>query len=135
MKYRIVVAALALTVTTTAFAWWTPSTAKRVQIDIKPCSNPNTINAKSHGVVPVAIYADEGFDVHDVIVASLSFLGARPCKYSYEDNYLMLHFYKDDMAFPVNGMHTVYISGYYYKNDRLKRFYGQDTIRITHSGK
>lgn len=74
----------------------------------------------------------EDFDVHDVIVASLSFLGARPCKYSYEDNYLMLHFYKRNMTFPASGTYTATVSGYY-KNSKLVHFLGQDTIRIIHN--
>ena len=92
----------------------------------------DTINAKSHGVISVAIYADEEFDVHDVIIESLSFLGARPCKYSYEDNYLMLHFYKRNMTFPASGTYTATVSGYY-KNSKLVHFLGQDTIRIIHN--
>lgn len=135
MNYRIVGVVLATTFAATAFAWWTPSTARQVQIDIKPCSNPNTINAKSHGVVPVAIYADDGFDVTTIAVASVRFLGAAPARYSYEDDHLMLHYNKCDMAFPASGAYTVYISGYYYENGRLKRFYGKDMIRITHSWK
>jgi len=133
MKNKMLCIAIAMAISTTAFAWWTPSTAKRVQIDIKPCSNPNTINAKSHGVVPVAIYTGDGFDVHDIIVESLGFLGARPYKYSYEGNYLMLHFRKNDMTFPASGTYTATISGYYKVNGRLSRFFGTDTIRIIHS--
>lgn len=133
MKNKMLCIAIAMAISTTAFAWITPSTAKLVKIDIKPCSNPNTINAKSHGVISVAIYADEEFDVHDVIIESLSFLGARPCKYSYEDNYLMLHFYKSDMTFPASGNYTATVSGYYKINGKLIHFLGHDTIRIIHS--
>ena len=38
----------------------------RVQIDIKPGSDPNSINLNNHGVVPVAILSDESFDATNV---------------------------------------------------------------------
>ena len=34
----------------------------RVAIAIKPGSSPNTINPKSHGVIPVAIQTTDTFD-------------------------------------------------------------------------
>jgi hypothetical protein len=48
-----------------------PSEARAVTIDIKPGSDPNAINPKSQGVVPVAILGAAGFDVREVDVASL----------------------------------------------------------------
>jgi hypothetical protein len=42
-------------------------------IDIKPGSDPNSINTKSMGVVPVAILGSETFDVADVDVTTLAF--------------------------------------------------------------
>jgi len=42
-------------------------------IDIKPGSDPNSINPQSRGVIPVAILGSDTFDVSDVNVASLVF--------------------------------------------------------------
>jgi len=50
----------------------------QVDIDIKPGSDPNSINTKSMGVVPVAILGSGSFDVTDIDVATLDFEGASP---------------------------------------------------------
>ena len=44
-----------------------------VDIDIKPGSDPNSINTKSMGLVAVAILGSVSFDVTDVDVTTLSF--------------------------------------------------------------
>lgn len=44
-----------------------------VDIDIKPGSDPNSINTKSMGVVPVAILGSANFDVTTVDVTTLAF--------------------------------------------------------------
>ena len=49
-----------------------------VAIDIKPGSDPNSINLKSKGVIPVAILGSETFDVTTVDVTTLEFEGAEP---------------------------------------------------------
>ena len=43
------------------------------EIDIKPGSNPNSINPTNNGVIPVAILGSESFDVADVDVTTLAF--------------------------------------------------------------
>jgi len=44
-----------------------------IEIDIKPGDSPNSINPRSRGVIPVAIYGTEEFDVIDVNVPTLAF--------------------------------------------------------------
>jgi len=42
-------------------------------IDIKPGSDPNSINPRSRGLIPVAILGSDEFDVANVDVTSLAF--------------------------------------------------------------
>ena len=44
-----------------------------VDIDIKPESNPNSINLRSAGVIPVAILGSEVFDVLEIDYISVEF--------------------------------------------------------------
>ncbi len=56
----------------------TSSAQVAVDIDIKPGSDPNSINLKSKGVIPVAILGSAIFDVTYVDVTTLVFAGASP---------------------------------------------------------
>ena len=51
----------------------TVTSAIDVTIDIKPGSDPNSINPKSNGIVPVAILGSADFDVTMVNVTTLAF--------------------------------------------------------------
>jgi len=46
-----------------------------VDIDIKPGSDPNSVNLGSEGVIPIAILGSESFDVHDIDQTSLEMAG------------------------------------------------------------
>lgn len=48
----------------------------KVDVDIKPFSNPNSINLCSGGVVPVAILGSSGLDVYDIETTTLKFADA-----------------------------------------------------------
>jgi hypothetical protein len=56
-----------------------------VDIDIKPCSDPNSINLKSKGVVPVAVLTSESFDASTVDPVTVLFAGASPLRWTMED--------------------------------------------------
>ena len=53
-----------------------PGNDVNVDIDIKPGSNPNSINLSSEGVLPVAIFSSEYFDVTGIEQSSLILAGA-----------------------------------------------------------
>jgi hypothetical protein len=110
-----------------------------VAIDIKPGSDPNSINPKSHGVVPVAILGSDIFDVQDVDPWSLVFAGSGPKEKgksgrvcSYEDVNcdgfldLMAHFPVQnlDLSF---GMTEAILTGVQTDGTCLT---GTDTVRI-----
>ena len=44
-------------------------------VDIKPGSDPNCFNINGHGVIPVAIYGSQDFDVYNVDPSTLNFSG------------------------------------------------------------
>ena len=46
-----------------------------VQIDIKPGSDPNSINLGSHGVIPVAFLGDEDFDAATIDPTTVTLRG------------------------------------------------------------
>ncbi len=47
---------------------------KQINIDIKPGSDPNAINSKSHGMIPIALLSDGNFDAPRVVdTISLTF--------------------------------------------------------------
>jgi len=56
-----------------------------VGIDIKPGSDPNSINLKSKGVVPVAILTTPDFDAASVDPATVVFADAAPLRWAMED--------------------------------------------------
>jgi hypothetical protein len=63
----------------------TKATSLEVDIDIKPGSDPNSINLRSKGVVPVALFTTNEFDATAVDPATVIFAGAMPVKWSTKD--------------------------------------------------
>lgn len=74
-----------------------------VDIDIKPGDFPNSINLGSKGVVPMAILSSSGFNAMNVDVYTVTFAGASPERFAYEDVNsdgvydLLLHFRTEDL--------------------------------------
>jgi len=56
-----------------------------VDIDIKPGSDPNSINLKSRGVVPVAVLTTDDFDATTVDPSTVELAGAAPVRWAWED--------------------------------------------------
>jgi hypothetical protein len=56
-----------------------------VEIDIKPGSDPNSINLGSKGVVPVAVLTTDDFDASTVDPDTVLFAGAQPVRWTLED--------------------------------------------------
>jgi hypothetical protein len=59
--------------------------AQLVDIDIKPWSDPNSINLRSKGVVPVAVLTTASFDATTVDPSTVEFAGAAPLRWSTHD--------------------------------------------------
>ena len=49
-----------------------------VEIDIKPCKEPNPISLNSRGTVPVAVLTADDFDATDIDPTTVEFAGASP---------------------------------------------------------
>jgi len=65
--------------------WLVPLEPLEVEIDIKPGSDPNSINLNSKGVVPVAVLTTGDFDASNVDPDTVSFAGASPVRWTMED--------------------------------------------------
>jgi hypothetical protein len=106
-------------------------------IDVKPCSDPNSINLKSKGVVPVAVLGD-GFDVSTVDPATVMFAGAAPLRWHVEDVCpydgvpdLVFHFKTPELDLDENS-ETAELTGYLMSGEF---FWGTDAVRIMPRGK
>ncbi len=117
---------------------------EKIQIDIKPGGNPNNINLKSNGVVPVAVLTTDGFDASDVDPTSVVFAGASPVRWSLcdvdddGDLDMLYHFKtqklnldKDSTEATLTGMMTSTITSMMMPESADgKVIQGTDTVRI-----
>lgn len=107
-------------------------------IDIKPCSDPNSINLKSKGVVPVAVLSTEDFDAGNVDPATVEFAGASPVRWTIEDvcpgdgyDDLLLHFKTQELNLDENSTEAI-LTGYDYNGEFI---WGVDSVNIVPKGK
>jgi len=104
-----------------------------VQIDIKPGSNPNSINPDSQGVIPVAILTTPDFDAYFVDAETVCFgpLGAQAVDWDLEDvdndgdEDMLLHFRTQDTGI-IAGDTEAELTG---KTWDGMDIYGSDSVR------
>lgn len=107
-----------------------------VEIDIKPGSDPNSINLKSKGVVPVAILTTEDFDASTVDPVTVIFAGAEPVRWSWDDvdrdgdDDLILHFKTQELELDENSTEAT-LTG----STSDGTIEGTDTVNIVPKGK
>ena len=105
-----------------------------IPIDIKPGSDPNSININSRGVIPVAILTTDEFNAQDVNAETVRFgpSGAYAEQYALEDvdddGYidLILHFRTRDAGIAPEDTQAV-LTGETREGQRIE---GSDTVRV-----
>ncbi len=108
-----------------------------VTIDIKPGSDPNSINLKSKGVVPVAVLTTEDFDASTIDPTTVEFAGAPPVRSTLEDvdgdgDVDMLFHFKTQELEDLDENST---EATLYSYDPLNRLIGTDSVNIVPKGK
>lgn len=110
---------------------------KPITIDIKPGSNPNSINLKSKGVVPVAVLTTEDFDASTIDPSTVKFAGASPLRWTMEDvdgdgdTDMGFHFETQELNLDEQSTEATLI-GLTYGG---MPFQGKDTVNIVPKGK
>ena len=113
-----------------------------VHVDIKPGSDPNSVNTKSKGQLPIGVYGSSTFDVRDIVLSSIIIecMGITASgKFAYEDlvmqdgiEDLMIHV--PMQAFPWGAPKgtevTITVTGMYNDGSGLKAFFGEDVVLI-----
>jgi len=109
----------------------------QVEIDIKPGSDPNSINLKSKGVVPVAVLTTDGFDASTVDPDTVEFAGATPVRWTMADvdgdgdMDLLFHFKTQDLNLTQDSTEAT-LTGTTYGGDPIE---ATDTVNIVPKGK
>ena len=106
-------------------------------IDIKPGSDPNSINLKSKGVVPVAVLTTDDFDANSVDPVTVEFAGAAPLRWATEDvdtdgdTDLLFHFKTQELDLTEDSTEA-FLTGYTHAGEFI---WGTDTVNIVPKGK
>ncbi|GAB4531879.1 MAG: hypothetical protein Kow0063_11720 [Anaerolineae bacterium] len=106
-------------------------------IDIKPGSDPNSINLKSKGVVPVAVLTTDDFDASTVDPGTVLFAGASPVRWTLEDvdsdgdMDMLFHFKTQELDLDA-GSTEAYLTGYTQDGQFI---WGVDAVNIVPKGK
>ena len=102
-------------------------------IDIKPCSDPNSINLKSKGKIPVAVLSTDGFDATTVDPATVVFAGADPLRWTVEDvcpfdgkDDLLFHFKTQELDLDETSTEAS-LTGHTFDGEFI---WGEDTVNI-----
>ena len=101
-------------------------------IDIKPGSDPNSINLKSKGVVPVAVLATETFDASTVNPDTVEFAGATPVHWTTcdvdedSDIDMLFHFKTQELNLDENSTEAT-LTGTTYSGTPIQ---GTDAVNI-----
>jgi hypothetical protein len=110
-----------------------------VTIDIKPGSDPNSINLKSKGLIPVAVLTTDCFDASTIDPETVLFAGAEPVRWVMEDVDgdddldMLFHFKTQDLDLDEDSTEAT-LTAYTY--DPLNRLIvGKDTVNIVPKGK
>jgi len=103
-----------------------------VDIDIKPGSDPNSINLGSKGVVPVAVLTTDDFDASTVDPVTVLFADAAPLRWTLEDVDgdgdvdLLFHFKTQELDLDENSTEAT-LTGSTYGGQAIQ---GVDTVNI-----
>jgi hypothetical protein len=107
-----------------------------IQIDIKPGSDPNSINLGSKGKVPAAILTTEAFDATTVDPVTVLFAGAAPLRWTTEDVDgdgdldLLFHFATQELALTVESTEAT-LTGQTFGGQPIE---GVDSVNIVPNG-
>lgn len=108
-----------------------------VAIDIKPGSDPNSINLESKGVAAVAVQTSNGFDASTVDPDTVLFASTSPVRCTQEDVdgdrdlVLLFHFKMQELSL-TNDSTTATLTGTTYGGQAIE---GTDTVNIVPKGK
>jgi len=114
-----------------------PQSVVEIGIDIKPGGNPNSINLKSRGVVPVAVMTNDEFDASTINPETVCFASAAGVRWTIEDidfdgdMDLLFHFKTQDLHLEKDSTEAT-LTGITYDGQVIE---GTDTVKIVPKGK